>query len=341
VSVLLVWALAGTAQASAEPLKGPPDRIVFPVVGNVQYENDFGEPRGQGPHEGNDILADWRAPAVAAEAGTVRTYTSSASAGCMLYLFGKSGTTYLYIHLNNDLGSENDNEGGCKRGVAYAPGLQDGEKVRAGELLGYVGDSGDANGIAYHLHFELHPDNGRAVSPFRWLKRAERLLFAVPEKAQRTAAEATTLTLVGVVVDTGDTQPQAARTQADPPPPPPPPPPSSEPAEDVPPPDDSGADGSGGEPGGVNGTDGALLTIRVGSVRLSTGEVFKVTRRVTLTVPPDAVFERSTEARRGPRGLTALEPGDKVTVTTAPVDLSLATQRARPGVLLAARVLLR
>ena len=57
----------------------------------------------------------------------------------MLYLYGKSGTTYLYIHLNNDLTKNNDNDGGCKQGVSYAPGLEDGAQVRAGELIGYVG----------------------------------------------------------------------------------------------------------------------------------------------------------------------------------------------------------
>jgi hypothetical protein len=311
------------------------------VVGNVEYENDFGEPRGQGPHQGNDILAEWRAPAVAVEAGTVRIYTGSANAGCMLYLFGKSGTTYLYIHLNNDLGPENDNKGGCKPGVAYAPALEDGGKVRAGQLLGYVGDSGDADGIACHLHFEMHPDNGPAVSPFRWLKRAERLLFAVPESAQRAAAGAAAVTLVGVVVEAVDAAPAAARPQADPPPPPPPPPPpSGEPVEGEEPVDGGGQD-EGGEPAGGEASSAGLLTIRVTTVRLSNGEVFRVTRRVTLTVPAGTVFERSTAAGRGPRGLTDLAPGDKVTVTTTPVDLSLATQRARPGVLLAARVLER
>ena len=40
----------------------------------------------------------------------------------MLYLYGDSGTTYLYIHLNNDLGGENDNRGKCVAGTAYAPG---------------------------------------------------------------------------------------------------------------------------------------------------------------------------------------------------------------------------
>ena len=45
----------------------------------------------------------WRTPAIAVEAGKVKYWTTSARAGCMLYLYGESGTTYLYIHLNNDL----------------------------------------------------------------------------------------------------------------------------------------------------------------------------------------------------------------------------------------------
>ena len=104
----------------------------------------------------------------------------------MLYLYGKSGTTYLYIHLNNDLTKNNDNDGGCKQGVSYAPGLDDGAQVRAGELIGYVGDSGDADGIAHHLHFELHPGDGSAVSPYRHLRSAEKLLFALPEGGRGT-----------------------------------------------------------------------------------------------------------------------------------------------------------
>jgi hypothetical protein len=96
----------------------------------------------------------------------------------MLYLRGESGTTYQYIHLNNDLGKGNDNRGKCIPGVAYAPGLASGSAVVAGQQIGFVGDSGDADGIHPHLHFEVHPGGKAAVDPFRFLKRAQKLLFA-------------------------------------------------------------------------------------------------------------------------------------------------------------------
>jgi hypothetical protein len=291
----LLGILSGTVYAGPAAA-AVPRTIIFPVVGTVSYENDFGDPRGQGSHQGNDLMADWRAPAVAVEPGTVRIWTRSASAGCMLYLYGKSGTTYLYIHLNNDLGPDNDNKGKCKPGTAYAPGLRDGQTVRAGQLVGYVGDSGDANGVGHHLHFELHPNDGRAVSPFKWLRRAERLLFSLSEpELARAAAAAPTLSLTGKVR-------------------------SVEP-------------GAEGEPG--------LLTIAVTKVVLSTGGTWAVERQVTLTVPAEATFERAGQAARKRLELADLEPGAKIQVWTPELELSLETQRARPGVLAAARVRVR
>jgi Peptidase family M23 len=195
--VLLVLALFGLAAGTAAAYTPPPDpkplppkpspnpapkrkQIVFPVLGTVEFSNDFGAPRAQGSHQGIDILAPRRALALAAEPGRVRFYAGSSRGGCMLYLDGKSGTQYLYIHLNNDLTDGNDNRGGCKVGVAFPLGLTSGARVAAGQPIGYVGDSGDANGIHPHLHFEVHPNGGRAVNPYRFLLEARRLLFYAP-----------------------------------------------------------------------------------------------------------------------------------------------------------------
>ena len=162
--VALALACAGTSAAKS----GVPP-LLFPVVGPVTYTNDFGQARPGGRHQGNDLLGTKRAPVVAVEEGTIEFWTTSASAGCMLYLYGVSGTMYEYIHLNNDVTMRNDNRGKCVAGTAYAPGLKNGAKVTAGQMIGYVGDSGDANGLHAHLHFEVHPDGAKAVSPYPYL----------------------------------------------------------------------------------------------------------------------------------------------------------------------------
>jgi hypothetical protein len=173
---VLIVALTFVASAVGSPAKSVP-KLVFPVVGPVTYSDDFGAPRAGGPHQGNDILANKKSPAVAVESGKIKFWTTSATAGCMLYLYGDSGTTYLYIHLNNDLTMKNDNLGKCVAGTSYAPGLKDGARVAAGQLIGYVGDSGDANGIHPHLHFEVHPNDGAAVDPYLYLRKAQPLMF--------------------------------------------------------------------------------------------------------------------------------------------------------------------
>ena len=83
LTLIALLLMAGAAAAS--PAKSVP-RIVFPVLGTASYIDDFGDARGQGSHEGNDIMAPRRALALAAEAGTVKFHTTSARAGCMLYL---------------------------------------------------------------------------------------------------------------------------------------------------------------------------------------------------------------------------------------------------------------
>ena len=181
---------AGTAVAFAA--SKVPEHIIFPVVGQVQYVDDFGAPRPGGRHRGNDLMAAKKSAAVAPESGKVKYWATSRAAGCMLYLYGDSGTTYYYIHLNNDLTMRNDNRGKCVKGVAYT--VANGARVAAGQQIAYVGDSGDANGGNSHLHFEVHPGGGRAVSPYPYLQKAYKLLFAA--KAGTPFA----LTLTGIVV---------------------------------------------------------------------------------------------------------------------------------------------
>jgi peptidase M23-like protein len=196
--ILAIALIAGPAAASPhdQAVRKP---IVFPVIGPYRYTNDFGDPRPQGGgHQGNDILAPKRSPVVAVEDGKIKFWTTSARAGCMLYLYGASGTTYLYIHLNNDVTMANDNRGKCVAGGSYWPGLKDGAKVVAGQAIGFVGDSGDADGTP-HLHFEVHPHDGGATNPFPYLNTATRILFTAPP------GSAVTLSLKGAIVAADET----------------------------------------------------------------------------------------------------------------------------------------
>jgi hypothetical protein len=192
LGVLALACVCVTATNAAR--RGVPP-LLFPVVGTVNYHDDFGEPRGALRHQGNDLVGDKRAPVVAVEDGTVEYWTTSSSAGCMLYLYGASGTMYEYIHLNNDLTAKNDNKGKCVKGVSYT--VADGAHVVAGQQIAYLGDSGDANGIHPHLHFEVHPKGKAAVDPFPFLRKAARLLTVAPP-----AGSSFTLKLTGTFVST-------------------------------------------------------------------------------------------------------------------------------------------
>ena len=173
--------------------------FLFPVAGPTSYQDDFGQARAGGPHQGNDLMAAKKTPVIAVESGKVEFWTTSASAGCMLYLYGDSGTMYEYIHLNNDVTMKNDNRGKCVAGMSYAKGLKDGQHVTAGQQIGYVGDSGDANGGASHLHFEVHPKGAAAVDPYPFLQSAQHLLYFAK------LGSPFALALTGTVVDTTPT----------------------------------------------------------------------------------------------------------------------------------------
>jgi hypothetical protein len=197
--LITVLAVLGAAAGAFAAPAGKVPRLVFPVIGDAQLTNSFGDARGSRSHEGEDIMTSRRSTAVAVEAGTVKWWTTSARAGCMLYLYGESGTTYLYIHLNNDLTKENDNRGSCVEGVAYWPGVESGDRVEAGEPIAYNGDSGDANAAGPHLHFEVHPNGGAAVAPYPYLVKADRLLFSAALGSKFS------LGITGTVTATGGT----------------------------------------------------------------------------------------------------------------------------------------
>jgi len=179
-------------------------RIVFPVLGRSQYTNDFRAAKAKIPHEGIRIIGARESLVLATEAGMIKFWRSNRAAGCMLFLYGKSRTTYVYKHLNNDVSDENDNAGGCTSGIAYAPGLKSGSMVRAGELVGFLGDSGDANGVHPYLDFELHPFRGSAVNPYPYLNRGQRLLFAAARGGRFE------LTLRGRLVSAQEVDPTSA-----------------------------------------------------------------------------------------------------------------------------------
>jgi hypothetical protein len=173
--LLLIGVFTGTARAGEVPSVS-----AFPVVGNVTYIDDWHDPRPGGWHQGNDVMSVRHQPAVAFEGGWIEKWShpSGAVPSCMLVLHGKSKMVYWYIHLNNDKGPDNDNDAGCRK--AYAPGLKYHDHVERGELVGFVGDSGDANGIQPHLHFEVHRPSGRPLDPFKYLNKARHLLFPKP-----------------------------------------------------------------------------------------------------------------------------------------------------------------
>jgi murein DD-endopeptidase MepM/ murein hydrolase activator NlpD len=156
--------LIGRVEVAATALK-PAVRLVqsgmlmFPIDPTPRCEmarNSFGQPRSGGrTHEGLDIMATLGQEIYAVGNGKLirqaidgNTDATLSGNAWKLQLTDGTGTYYFYAHLS-----------------AFADGLQVGDNVVLGQLLGYVGDTGDPGPGNYHLHFEVHPNGGAAVDP--------------------------------------------------------------------------------------------------------------------------------------------------------------------------------
>jgi len=166
----------------------------------VTYIDDFGQARAGGPHQGNDLMGVKKTPVVAVESGKVTFWTTSASAGCMLYLYGDSGTMYEYIHLNNDLTMRNDNRGTCVPGVGVRKRLE-GRSARAGRTDGRL-----PRRLGRRKRDRRRTSTSRCIrtaapqcSPYPYLQSAQRLLFFAK------VGTPFTLALTGTVVSASDT----------------------------------------------------------------------------------------------------------------------------------------
>ena len=169
--------------------------LTFPVANtdrDVRFIDDFLQLRGGGSrlHAATDLMAPKHRPLVAAVGGTV-TFAPypEPSYGWMVSIRGDDGRRYSYIHLNNDTPARDaegrwldDDDGGVEH--AYAPRIVEairahgnarGLRVERGELIGWNGDSGNAKGIASHLHFEIEvsgPDGVYRINPYHSLVAA-------------------------------------------------------------------------------------------------------------------------------------------------------------------------
>ena len=118
-----------------------PKGYVFPVYGGSSFADTFGAARaGVVWHHGQDIFAPLGTPLLAVADGTVFSVGWNDLGGYRLWLRDRQGNQFYYAHLS-----------------AFSPLALDGNEVKAGDVVGFVGNTGDAQTTPYHLHFEIHP----------------------------------------------------------------------------------------------------------------------------------------------------------------------------------------
>lgn len=127
----------------------------FPVAGKHDFVDTFGAPRSDVPvHVGNDIFAAFGTPVVAVADGRIYRVGTLPISGNRLWLRDKRGYRYFYCHLSD-----------------FAAAAYNGADVHAGEVIGFVGNTGDAEPTPPHLHFEVHMPDGAVVDPYRYLTK--------------------------------------------------------------------------------------------------------------------------------------------------------------------------
>jgi hypothetical protein len=127
---------------------------VMPVAGRYWYADWWHAPRAGGRlHEGTDIFAAYGSPIVAVQDGVISNVSTTGIGGNNLRLSNDQGDYFYYAHLSS-----------------FATTTAQGARVEAGQTIGYVGTSGDAQGTDPHLHFEIHPQGGVAVNPYPYLE---------------------------------------------------------------------------------------------------------------------------------------------------------------------------
>ena len=175
LSAALVVAASPPAAAGGRDFGDRVDyELTFPVVGEVEFGDGFWAWRSHGTHGSQDLLADKGVPVVAAANGRVRLVNWSMSSGlnpsrcCSVVIDHDDGWQTAYLHLTNDRPGTDDG-----KGWGIADGIVPGARVSAGQLIGWVGDSGNAEDTPAHLHFELYDPDGVKVNSYDALRAAQ------------------------------------------------------------------------------------------------------------------------------------------------------------------------